>query len=149
MQGVFRGFKDTKTPLYATGKTKGLFGLRPQLASPRAPPPQNSNMSVADESSATPCGEGNSSVAGGGGSQTAPKATILESLSTKPIWSIRSFLHSEKKNPMWFVPFPTLLISVLESPVAGDLANIVLDPILISGCRMGVIGAAIAHVLSQ
>lgn len=50
MQGVFRGFKDTKTPLYATGKTK---------------------------------------------------ATILESLSTKPMWSIRSFLHSEK-NPMWF-----------------------------------------------
>jgi len=33
--------------------------------------------------------------------------------------------------------------------VAGDLANIVLDPILIFGCRMGVVGAAIAHVLSQ
>ncbi|CAO2181927.1 unnamed protein product [Urochloa humidicola] len=37
----------------------------------------------------------------------------------------------------------------LYATVAGDLANIVLDPILIFGCRMGVIGAAIAHVLSQ
>jgi Na+-driven multidrug efflux pump len=25
MQGVFRGFKDTKTPLYATGKNKNSF----------------------------------------------------------------------------------------------------------------------------
>jgi Na+-driven multidrug efflux pump len=25
MQGVFRGFKDTKTPLYATGKTKATI----------------------------------------------------------------------------------------------------------------------------
>lgn len=33
--------------------------------------------------------------------------------------------------------------------VAGDAANIVMDPILIFGCRMGVIGAAIAHVVSQ
>ncbi|CAL4953031.1 unnamed protein product [Urochloa decumbens] len=37
----------------------------------------------------------------------------------------------------------------LYATVAGDLANIVLDPILIFGCRMGVIGAAIAHVFSQ
>ncbi|PUZ53290.1 hypothetical protein GQ55_5G041400 [Panicum hallii var. hallii] len=37
----------------------------------------------------------------------------------------------------------------LYATVAGDLANIVLDPILIFGCRMGVTGAAIAHVLSQ
>ncbi|KAL6840404.1 hypothetical protein ACP4OV_030214 [Aristida adscensionis] len=37
----------------------------------------------------------------------------------------------------------------LYATVAGDLANIVLDPILIFGCRMGVIGAAIAHVISQ
>ncbi|CAL4959756.1 unnamed protein product [Urochloa decumbens] len=37
----------------------------------------------------------------------------------------------------------------LYATVAGDLANIVLDPILIFGCRMGVVGAAIAHVLSQ
>ncbi|KAL6616612.1 hypothetical protein ACP70R_038882 [Stipagrostis hirtigluma subsp. patula] len=37
----------------------------------------------------------------------------------------------------------------LYATVAGDLANIVLDPILIFGCRMGVIGAAIAHVVSQ
>nr|TKW18501.1 hypothetical protein SEVIR_5G434700v2 [Setaria viridis] len=35
----------------------------------------------------------------------------------------------------------------LYATVAGDLANIMLDPILIFGCRiMGVIGAAIAHV---
>ncbi|KAG0540735.1 hypothetical protein BDA96_03G434700 [Sorghum bicolor] len=37
----------------------------------------------------------------------------------------------------------------LYAIVAGDAANIVLDPILIFGCRLGVIGAAIAHVLSQ
>ncbi|TVU36037.1 hypothetical protein EJB05_17947, partial [Eragrostis curvula] len=37
----------------------------------------------------------------------------------------------------------------LYAVVAGDLANIVLDPILIFGCRMGVVGAAIAHILSQ
>ncbi|WOH04356.1 hypothetical protein DCAR_0623765 [Daucus carota subsp. sativus] len=37
----------------------------------------------------------------------------------------------------------------LYATVAGDLANVVLDPILIFGCHMGVRGAAIAHVLSQ
>ncbi|KAL2536772.1 MATE efflux family protein FRD3 [Forsythia ovata] len=37
----------------------------------------------------------------------------------------------------------------LFATVAGDLANIILDPILIFTCRMGVSGAAIAHVLSQ
>ncbi|KAL2251218.1 UNVERIFIED_CONTAM: Protein DETOXIFICATION 43 [Sesamum indicum] len=37
----------------------------------------------------------------------------------------------------------------LYATVAGDLMNIVLDPILIFACRLGVIGAAIAHVLSQ
>ncbi|XP_022876667.1 protein DETOXIFICATION 43 isoform X2 [Olea europaea var. sylvestris] len=37
----------------------------------------------------------------------------------------------------------------LFATVAGDLANIILDPILIFVCRMGVSGAAIAHVLSQ
>lgn len=37
----------------------------------------------------------------------------------------------------------------LIATVAGDLANIILDPILIFVCRMGVSGAAIAHVLSQ
>ena len=36
-----------------------------------------------------------------------------------------------------------------NNAVAGDLANVVLDPILIFGCHMGVRGAAIAHVLSQ
>lgn len=38
--------------------------------------------------------------------------------------------------------------SVFET-VAGDLANVALDPILIFVCHMGVSGAAIAHVLSQ
>lgn len=33
--------------------------------------------------------------------------------------------------------------------VAGDLTNIILDPIFIFTLRLGVSGAAIAHVLSQ
>ncbi|CAK9139354.1 unnamed protein product [Ilex paraguariensis] len=37
----------------------------------------------------------------------------------------------------------------LFATVAGDLTNIVLDAILIFPCRLGVSGAAIAHVLSQ
>uniref|UniRef100_J3L763 Protein DETOXIFICATION n=2 Tax=Oryza brachyantha TaxID=4533 RepID=J3L763_ORYBR len=37
----------------------------------------------------------------------------------------------------------------LYATVAGDLANIALDPILIFSCRLGVVGAAIAHVISQ
>ncbi|KAJ0039111.1 hypothetical protein Pint_24009 [Pistacia integerrima] len=37
----------------------------------------------------------------------------------------------------------------LNATVAGDLANIILDPIFIFVCRLGVSGAAIAHVLSQ
>ncbi|KAJ0961181.1 hypothetical protein J5N97_000865 [Dioscorea zingiberensis] len=37
----------------------------------------------------------------------------------------------------------------LYATVAGDLANIILDPILIFVFHMGVSGAAIAHVLSQ
>lgn len=37
----------------------------------------------------------------------------------------------------------------ISETVAGDLANVVLDPILIFVCRMGVSGAAVAHVLSQ
>lgn len=37
----------------------------------------------------------------------------------------------------------------LYATVAGDTANIILDPILIFACHMGVSGAAIAHVLSQ
>ncbi|KAK1370414.1 Protein DETOXIFICATION [Heracleum sosnowskyi] len=37
----------------------------------------------------------------------------------------------------------------LYATVSGDLANVVLDPILIFVCHMGVSGAAIAHVLSQ
>ncbi|XP_030547449.2 protein DETOXIFICATION 43-like isoform X1 [Rhodamnia argentea] len=37
----------------------------------------------------------------------------------------------------------------LYATVAGDFTNIVLDPILIFVCHLGVSGAAIAHVLSQ
>ncbi|KAD5802841.1 hypothetical protein E3N88_14201 [Mikania micrantha] len=37
----------------------------------------------------------------------------------------------------------------LYATVAGDAANIILDPILIFTCKLGVSGAAIAHVLSQ
>ncbi|KAE9459808.1 hypothetical protein C3L33_08280, partial [Rhododendron williamsianum] len=37
----------------------------------------------------------------------------------------------------------------LYATVAGDLMNVILDPILIFTCRLGVSGAAIAHVLSQ
>lgn len=37
----------------------------------------------------------------------------------------------------------------LYATVAGDLTNIVLDPIFILVCHLGVSGAAIAHVLSQ
>ncbi|XP_073038624.1 LOW QUALITY PROTEIN: protein DETOXIFICATION 43 [Primulina eburnea] len=37
----------------------------------------------------------------------------------------------------------------LYAIAAGDLTNIILDPIFIFACRLGVSGAAIAHVLSQ
>ncbi|PSS09993.1 Protein DETOXIFICATION like [Actinidia chinensis var. chinensis] len=37
----------------------------------------------------------------------------------------------------------------LYATVAGDVMNIILDPILIFVCHLGVSGAAIAHVLSQ
>ncbi|KAJ9685712.1 hypothetical protein PVL29_017662 [Vitis rotundifolia] len=37
----------------------------------------------------------------------------------------------------------------LYATVAGDLTNIILDPIFIFVCRLGISGAAIAHVISQ
>ncbi|KAK6162967.1 hypothetical protein DH2020_002808 [Rehmannia glutinosa] len=37
----------------------------------------------------------------------------------------------------------------LYATVAGDLTNVILDPIFIFTCRLGVSGAAIAHVISQ
>ncbi|KAK4756672.1 hypothetical protein SAY87_006799 [Trapa incisa] len=37
----------------------------------------------------------------------------------------------------------------LYATVTGDIANIILDPILIFACHLGISGAAIAHVLSQ
>ncbi|XP_059651845.1 protein DETOXIFICATION 43-like [Cornus florida] len=39
--------------------------------------------------------------------------------------------------------------SPLYATVAGDVLNIILDPILIFSCHLGISGAAIAHVLSQ
>ncbi|KAJ9558442.1 hypothetical protein OSB04_013056 [Centaurea solstitialis] len=39
--------------------------------------------------------------------------------------------------------------TLLYATVAGDVANIILDAILIFACNLGVSGAAIAHVLSQ
>lgn len=41
------------------------------------------------------------------------------------------------------------LESFLVYSVAGDVTNIILDPILMFACRLGVSGAAIAHVISQ
>nr|CAB3501578.1 unnamed protein product [Digitaria exilis] len=37
----------------------------------------------------------------------------------------------------------------LHAPVVGDATNIILDPILMFVCHMGVTGAAVAHVTSQ
>ncbi|KAK2997654.1 hypothetical protein RJ639_024922, partial [Escallonia herrerae] len=44
---------------------------------------------------------------------------------------------------------PKLKFHPVFHVIAGDVANIILDPILIFACRLGVSGAAIAHVLSQ
>ena len=51
----------------------------------------------------------------------------------------------------WFVDNATNFCpsGFLSHAVAGDVMNIILDPILIFACRLGVTGAAIAHVLSQ
>jgi Na+-driven multidrug efflux pump len=42
-----------------------------------------------------------------------------------------------------------LSISLFMHVVVGDVANIILDPIFIFMLKMGVSGAAIAHVISQ
>lgn len=42
-----------------------------------------------------------------------------------------------------------LIPDFMLNAVAGDLANGILDPVLIFAFQMGVSGAAIAHVLSQ
>ncbi|KAL0435388.1 UNVERIFIED_CONTAM: protein DETOXIFICATION 42 [Sesamum radiatum] len=81
MQGVFRGLKDTKTPLYATGKCSYIL-------------------------------------------KNVYRQTI------KP---------SSVSNQL---PY-------LNTSVFGDLANIVLDPIFMFVFKLGVRGAAIAHVISQ
>lgn len=40
-------------------------------------------------------------------------------------------------------------VFVTKLTVIGDTANVILDPILIFACHLGVTGAAIAHVFSQ
>lgn len=45
-------------------------------------------------------------------------------------------------------PFHFLFFSS-DIVVIGDITNIILDPILMFVLHMGVIGAAIAHVISQ
>lgn len=45
--------------------------------------------------------------------------------------------------------FSSNLVFFFFLVVVGDLANVVLDPIFIFVFRMGVSGAAIAHVISQ
>ena len=93
MQGVFRGFKDTKTPLYATGK-QNLINYFPLYI-----------------------------------------YTYMNEIKSK---------KNKKSSTLFF------LVNILWiKTVAGDLANIILDPIFIFVCRLGVSGAAIAHVLSQ
>lgn len=51
-------------------------------------------------------------------------------------------LHTKSDLPYLSYFFP-------DATVAGDLTNIILDPIFIFVLRLGVSGAAIAHVLSQ
>lgn len=79
MQGVFRGLKDTRTPLYATGCNSFVVII------------------------------------------------------------IRLFIHQVKTNDIY----------VYRDLVAGDVANIILDPIFMFWLKMGVRGAATAHVISQ
>jgi Na+-driven multidrug efflux pump len=40
-------------------------------------------------------------------------------------------------------------VLILSTAVAGDATNIILDPLFIFVFRMGISGAAIAHVISQ
>jgi hypothetical protein len=51
---------------------RGLFGLTPHFASPHSSPPRYSKFSVADETSATCCGEMYRAVAAGGGEPNSP-----------------------------------------------------------------------------
>jgi len=123
MQGVFRGFKDTKTPLYATGKNKNTVAH-------------------------LQCRWNRGAV------HTSDK------IRSRKLWNA-VFLF---KIDLWSAVVPLLLampasnrphISDIANlitfffSVVGDAANIILDPILMFVCHMGVTGAAIAHVVSQ
>lgn len=48
-----------------------------------------------------------------------------------------------------FIITPFLSFFFSDIIVIGDITNIILDPILMFVLHMGVIGAAIAHVISQ
>lgn len=86
MQGVFRGFKDTKTPLYATGEYTPNY-----------------------------------------------TACFCFHISSTILFKLHLFFFC-------FLFYIT---------VAGDVTNIILDPILMFVFHLGISGAAIAHVFSQ
>jgi Na+-driven multidrug efflux pump len=58
------------------------------------------------------------------------------------------FYFNQEKHLKRSIPDVTN-ISVINIPVVGDATNIILDPILMFVCHMGVTGAAVAHVISQ
>ncbi|KAK9026571.1 hypothetical protein V6N11_039406 [Hibiscus sabdariffa] len=109
-QGVFRGLKDTKTPLYAISKQAFLLinvnfvGNQKQLVEANSDNPLERN------------------------SMNGKHLKITISI------EFNGFLHIE---------------FVGSIKAIGDSANILLDPIFIFTLRLGVNGAAIAHVVSQ
>ncbi|KAG6515199.1 hypothetical protein ZIOFF_025584 [Zingiber officinale] len=135
MQGVFRGFKDTKTPLYATGvlvkrwrnfetSLKTVVSESVVILVPNSCKPGLTTGLVISKDLFT-LEEGCCDREGTALSSLS--AVFLESCCCKKGDSIHS----------------------MESILAGDVINIFLDPIFIFFLRLGVSGAAIAHVISQ
>lgn len=63
-----------------------------------------------------------------------------------------SHVQFSKMDPFSFLLFfwcTTLLLTHFHFLVVGDATNIILDPILMFTFKLGVTGAAIAHVTSQ
>lgn len=106
MQGVFRGFKDTKTPLYAIGM-QHIVATFPFIS---------------------------------------PLGTLVQCVLNSCI-SV-SLMHQPRLLERFTHPIMNSC-HILSNIVAGDLTNIILDPIFIFYFRLGVSGAAIAHVISQ
>lgn len=50
---------------------------------------------------------------------------------------------------VFYIQLHLTLFNCCVNLVAGDVTNIILDPIFIFSFRLGVSGAAIAHVISQ